>query len=142
MQHIQRTMLVATSSETAFQIVNNIKAYKDFLPHCGGSRILESGNNWLNAELKIKTKLMAIKLRTHNVWQTGDWIEISQLSGPFTTLSGRWQFEPLDEARCKVSLDMRFQLKVPLRMAVRTHLVEKVADEITQAFHEQINQHN
>lgn len=141
MQRIKRKMLVEAAPSVAFQIVNNIANYQDFLPRCSGSRILESGDNWLNAELKIEIRPMAVRLRTHNVWRVDDYIEISQLSGPFRTLVGRWAFEPQDDAHCNVSLDMRFQLKPPLSLAVGPGLIEQVVEQIITAFHEQIDKY-
>lgn len=139
MHHIQRQLLVKKVPLTAFQTVNSITAYQDFLPHCSGSRILESGDNWLNAELTIVMKPMAVKLCTHNVWREGDYIEFSQLSGPFSTLTGRWTFEPHGDGHCNVGLDISFQLKPPLNLAVRSYLIKRITGQVATAFHEQIN---
>ena len=53
MTHVQKSALVKFSAQQMFELVDDIESYPDFLPWCGGSRIISRTTNIVEAELHI-----------------------------------------------------------------------------------------
>lgn len=140
MQHLSRSVQVKASASQAFQLVNHIDGYKDFLPWCTGSRVLSSGKSWAHAELIVRFGVTRINFRTRNTWQPPHRLELKQTSGPFSEFQGLWQFTDIADNLCQITLDIEFKFKPLLRWLARKQLVEQTADEVLKAFCKRIQQ--
>lgn len=107
---IQKSALVKYSAQQMFDLVNDIEAYPQFLPWCGGSRILKREADFVEAELLIAKAGFHKSFSTRNQIDQGGRMTISLLNGPFTRLDGVWNFMPLREDACKISLDLEFEM--------------------------------
>ncbi|MDE4955421.1 SRPBCC family protein, partial [Francisella tularensis] len=70
--------------------------------------IFEQTETETKASLKIKSGFVKLDIGTHNTMVKNEHIHLNLMYGPFKSLTGEWKFEPIDEASCKVSLDMEF----------------------------------
>lgn len=140
MQHLSRSTRVKASADDAFQLVNKIEDYKNFLPFCTDSRVLASGKDWLRAELAVQLGPTDVKLRTYNSWQAPNNLHLKQISGPFSEFYGHWQFTDLEEGFCQARLKLSFSLKPPLRWLVKRQVLERLANDIMAVFYERIQQ--
>ena len=53
MPRITRSALVMFSAEQMFRLVNDVDAYPEFLPGCVGSRVHESGEDYMMASVDV-----------------------------------------------------------------------------------------
>ena len=93
-----------------YDLVCDIDAYPQFLPWCGGSRILKREDDVIEAELLIAKGGFKKAFSTRNRIENGTKMTISLLNGPFTSMEGEWNFTPLREDACKISLDLEFEM--------------------------------
>ena len=107
---IQKSALVKFSAQQMFDLVNDVEAYPQFLPWCGGSRILKREVDFFEAELLIAKAGFHKTFSTRNYTDQGGRMTISLLNGPFTRLEGVWNFMPLREDASKISLDLEFDM--------------------------------
>ncbi len=56
MTHIEKIVLVPHKAKSMYDLVNDIESYPDFLPWCGGARVLQREVNEMVAEIDIKFK--------------------------------------------------------------------------------------
>lgn len=106
---IHRTALVPFSAEAMYALVNDVPSYPQFLPWCRGAEVIESSATAMRARLELARGGVAKWFTTANSLTPGRSIAIALESGPFRELQGRWTFEPLGDAGCKVTLDMCFE---------------------------------
>ncbi|MSP27572.1 MAG: type II toxin-antitoxin system RatA family toxin [Methylococcales bacterium] len=107
---IHKSALVKFSAQQMFDLVNDIEAYPQFLPWCGGSRILKREADFVEAELLIAKAGFHKTFATRNCIDQGGSMTISLLNGPFSRLDGVWNFMPLREDASKISLDLEFEM--------------------------------
>ena len=131
--HIERSSLLPFSAAQMYQIVTDIEAYPSFLPWCGSARIqrqaaLNPDENEVEARLELAYRQLEFSFTTRNRNKHNSSVEIQLLEGPFSKLQGQWDFLPLAEVACKVSLTMSF--KFNQRVALTSALLNPVFEQI------------
>ncbi len=109
MSKVEKSALVPYSSEQMYALASDVPGYQNFLPWCGGSRFLEEGESENVGEVDIAFKGVKQSFATRNRLVAGESIDMSLVKGPFKQLKGRWGFQKLNEAACKVSLQVEFE---------------------------------
>lgn len=134
MYNINRTALVPYSAEKMFKLVNGVDDYKDFLPWCGGSKMLEESEHDSLASVTIAFKGVHKTFTTKNKLIRPSEINLALVDGPFSQLEGTWIFKPLDENACKLSLDLDFGFSNRLVGAVIGPVFKIIADSMIDSF--------
>ena len=135
MPRIQRSALVPYSAEEMFNLVTDVPKYGEFLPWCGGARILQQDGNEVTAQVDIDFKAVKQSFTTENVYDEGKQIIMALKEGPFSTLGGVWQFISLDEHACKIVFDLDFDFSNRLAGAVIGPVFSVIANGMVDAFH-------
>ena len=141
MESIEKSVLVRHSAARMFALVADIEAYPEFLPWCGGSRIVGRVGQQVTAEIEINFHGIRQGFTTVNEQHPDDRIDLRLVSGPFSKLDGSWQFTPLGDDACKVALALDYdfnnfllgKLVGPVFHQIATTMVEsfvKRADEV------------
>ena len=109
MPRITRSALVMFSAEQMFRLVNDVHAYPEFLPGCVGSRVHETGDDYLTAWVDVGKAGFAKTFAFRNLLEANRQIKMELVEGPFSKLAGWWTFTPLDVDACKVEFDLDFE---------------------------------
>lgn len=131
---IDKTALVMHSAERMFHIVNDVARYPEFLPWCTGADVQEEGEGQRKASLEISKGGMHHRLTTRNWVREPESIEISLADGPLKSLTGRWQFHPLNDDACKVTLTLEFEFSGSLSRMAFGPVFKYVANTMVDAF--------
>lgn len=134
MPQIEKSALVMYSTKEMFDLVNDVNAYPEFLPHCSGAKILSSSGQKMTASLEIAKAGMSKWFTTENQFSGEQEIAMKLVDGPFKFLTGRWQFTELDESACKVSLKLEFEFSSKLVELAFGHVFNEVAKNMVAAF--------
>lgn len=134
MTTIRRSALVAYSSQDMFALVNDVPSYSSFLPWCGGSRVLEDGLEEKVAEVDIAFKGVTQSFSTRNRLNEGRSIDMVLVDGPFRQLEGRWEFEPLSDNACKISLSVEFKFSSRVAEVAIGPLFSQITGSMVDAF--------
>ena len=110
MMTIKRSATVPYSAAQMYELVNDVDAYPEFLPWCKASQVLSRTADEVRATLHVSKAGIEKSFSTCNRLRPNKMIEISLLDGPFKHLHGFWRFQALDLKRCKVSIDLEFEL--------------------------------
>ena len=110
MTRIERSAVVGYTPRQMFELVNNIQDYPRFLTWCRTGRILAQADAWVEASLEIAWSGLRKSFTTRNTLHVPDRMDIRLVSGPFRRLEGHWQFQPVGETGCRVSLELEFEL--------------------------------
>lgn len=114
---IERSAYVNYSDQQMYDLVNDIKAYTEFLSGCNRVTMISATDSEIVASLEIKKGPIVQEFTTKNQLTPCSKIEMNLVDGPFKSLHGVWTFAPLAEGNCKVSLIMDFELTGVLKFA-------------------------
>ena len=96
MTAIRRSALVSYSAHEMFALVADIPSYPQFLPWCGGARIVSANEDEMIAAIDIAYSGVHKTFTTRNLHQKDKMIDIRLLDGPFSYLQGFWRFDALE----------------------------------------------
>lgn len=134
MPAISKSALVPYSPEQMFQIVDDVNAYPQFLPWCGGAQVLERNADEVRASVEIAHSGIHKSFTTLNRLQKGKMIEMQLVDGPFKHLHGFWRFDALGEEGCKVSLDLDYEFSNKLLGLAIGKVFSQIADSLVESF--------
>ncbi len=136
MPRIQRSALVPYTAQEMFNVVTDVPHYDEFLPWCGGARILQREGDEVIAQVDIAFKAVRQSFTTKNIYDEGKQITMRLEKGPFSSLSGVWQFIELDEHASKILFDLEFDFSNRLAGAVIGPVFSIIANGMVDAFHQ------
>jgi len=131
---VNRSALVPYSPRLAFETVDDIEAYSEFLPWCSESRVLDRTDSEVIATLVLSASGIDQAFTTQNRLTRYQNIELSLLDGPFSQLHGQWSFEPLGQDGCKMELVLSFEFSNPIVDRTFGRLFGGAADRLVSAF--------
>ena len=134
MPQVHKSVLIWYSPQEMYDLVTDVAAYPQFLPWCAASEVLEQSDEHMLAALTVAKGSISQRFLTRNALQLGRGIEMSLQEGPFTDLHGIWEFKPLGEKACKISLDLTFEYDGPLVKATLGPLFTQAANTLVDAF--------
>ncbi len=137
---VQKSALVKFSALQMFELVNNIEDYPKFLPWCSGSRIMKSGDDFVEAELIISKGGFNKSFSTRNKIDPAGVITVSLLDGPFSYLEGVWNFLPLREDASKISLDLEFEMSGKLASLAFGVVFNQICNTMVTSFTDRAKQ--
>ncbi|OGI40940.1 MAG: ubiquinone-binding protein [Candidatus Muproteobacteria bacterium RBG_16_64_10] len=140
MTRIQRSALVSYSAHEMFVLVADIASYPQFLPWCGGARVLSANEDEVIASIDIAYGGVHKAFTTRNLLQKDKMMELRLLEGPFSHLQGFWRFDPLDAQACRISFDLEFEISNKLLGVVLGKVFSTIAGEMVEGFHRRAQQ--
>jgi ribosome-associated toxin RatA of RatAB toxin-antitoxin module len=112
-----------------YDLVNDVRAYPEFLPWCRRATVTFANEHRIEATLEIGVRGVTHTFSTRNSLERPHRIRLELLEGPFRKLSGQWRFEPLDDGGCEVVLELDFEAAaVPLKF-----LFEMLFEELVRS---------
>ena len=110
MPTIHRSSRVRHTAEQMFDLVHDVESYPQFLHWCRGARVEERGDDFVLATLDIGISGIHKSFSTRNTFERPRRLDIELVSGPFRHLDGLWEFEPLPDGGCEVSISLTFEV--------------------------------
>ena len=134
MYSVSRSALVNHSAKQMFDLVNDVEGYKEFLPWCGGSEFVSRDDVEYVASITIAFKGIRKSFTTRNRTVKDARTDMSLVDGPFSDLTGFWEFRPLDEASSKIVLELEFGFSNRVVGAVVGPVFNAIADSMVDSF--------
>jgi ribosome-associated toxin RatA of RatAB toxin-antitoxin module len=114
MVSVKKTVLVPYGAAAMFELVDRVDLYSQFLPWCGGARVLEVHPDGKTARLDIDYHGVKAHFTTTNVNRAPESIVVTLKDGPFRHLHGEWRFHALAADACKVEFELAYEFATPL----------------------------
>lgn len=95
MSTVERSLLVPYSSAQMYALVADVESYPQFLPSCRAARVLKREGDQVCGEIDLDFKGIRQSFSTCNRMVPNERIDMELLDGPFSQLSGGWQFQDL-----------------------------------------------
>ena len=128
------------SSKEMFDLVNDVDAYPEFLPHCSDAKIISQQETCMTASLEISKAGIKKWFTTENTIVDEHTLTLRLVDGPFKALQGRWHFQVLDENACKVQLQLEFEFASKLIELAFGRVFNEVAKNMVNAFTQRAKQ--
>jgi ribosome-associated toxin RatA of RatAB toxin-antitoxin module len=114
MQRVTKSVLVPFAATRMFELVDRVEEYPQFLPWCGGTKVLEQSDGRKTARIDIDYHGVRAHFTTDNVNRPPESIVITLRDGPFRHLHGEWRFRALGDAGCKVEFELAYEFATQL----------------------------
>ena len=114
MQRVTKSVLVPYPATRMFELVDRVEEYPQFLPWCGGAKVLEQSGDRKTARIDIDYHGVRAHFTTDNVNRPPEAIVITLKDGPFRHLHGEWRFRALGESGCKVEFELAYEFATQL----------------------------
>jgi len=136
MHTVQRSVLVPYSCAQMFDLVADVEKYPEFMPWCGGASVLSRDENGMEASIIISFAGLKQAFTTRNEHHYPDLITLTLVDGPFSALTGRWEFQRLSDAACKVVYTMEYSFSNRALAMVVGPVFNRIATTFIDSFTE------
>lgn len=134
MAQISRSALVMFSCQQMFDLVNDIRAYPQFIPNCADAKQTDLSETEIEGSLLIQKAGLKKWFTTKNVLVGNKEVLLTLVDGPFKFLKGKWQFTELDAQACKVELHLEFEFSSKVVEMAFGKLFSQVTNNMVMAF--------
>ena len=134
MQRVMKSVLVPYPAARMFELVDRVEEYPQFLPWCGGAKIVEQSGDRKTARIDIDYHGVRAHFTTDNVNRPPESIVITLKDGPFRHLHGEWRFRPLGETGCKVEFELAYEFATQMLDKVIGPVFGHIARTFIDAF--------
>ncbi len=131
---VARSALVMHKAEEMFTLVNDVHRYPEFLPWCGGAEELIHTEHEVIATITIAFKGINKTFTTRNQLIGNEKMILTLVNGPFSTLSGVWEFTPLTTTASKIALNLEFDFSSKIAASIIGPVFKTIADSMIDSF--------
>ncbi len=131
---INKSVLVPYTARQMFELVADAQSYPEFLPGCRSVQFHERSAERIVATIELAKGKLKKSFTTENRLSPHEHIEVKLVKGPFHHLDGRWEFTPLGDEGCRVSLDLEFEFSSKLLAMSVAPVFHEVANKLVGAF--------
>jgi ribosome-associated toxin RatA of RatAB toxin-antitoxin module len=131
---VEKSVLVPYSAEQMFALVDDVAAYPQFLPWCGGASVSPQEGGTVYATIHINYHHIRHSFTTENVREAPRRIDITLKDGPFKHLDGNWRFIPLSDSACKIELQLHYEFSGMLLDKAFGPVFHYIANNFVDAF--------
>lgn len=133
MPRLERSALLRYPAPDMYALVSDIEAYPQFLPGCTAAVVEHREGSLLRARLGFRMKGLSDTFATENRHEPGR-IDMRLVDGPFRALLGGWDFLPITDRACKVTLQIDVDFGNRLLETTLAPLMDRAALEVMEAF--------
>lgn len=137
---IERSALLPYQPRQLFDLVNDIEAYPTFMDGCVGAQVLRRDDDIVEARLDLAKSGVSQSFTTRNRVVDARHISLELVEGPFDGFAGSWEFLPLGQAACKISLSLRFTVNNAVLGAAASRLFDSVTNNLVSAVEKRARQ--
>lgn len=126
--------------EECFDVVSDVKTYKDFVPWVKDSIIMKTvGSNYVEADLVVGFQLFNERYTSIVTMEKPKFVRAeSHQTQLFEKLVSEWRFSPArDPKHCWVTFMVEFEFKNSLYNQVSEMFMKDIVNNMTKAFDEQ-----
>ena len=133
MTTINRSALLPYRAQQLFDLVNDIEAYPRYMDGCVGAQVLRREEGLVEARLDLSKGGVSHSFATRNRMVDAEHISLELVEGPFDQFEGRWEFTPLGDLACKISLSLHFSANNAVLGAAAARLFDSVTNNLVAA---------
>ncbi len=143
MKQVDKSVLLWYSPHEIYSLVVDVESYPQFLPWCAKAEVLTRDETGLTARLHLAYGGLRHTFTTRNVHVPDTSVHIGLVDGPFSTLDGQWEFQPIavpgaeadaPPAACRIGFQLRYAFANAMLEAAISPVFDRIADTFVDAF--------
>jgi ribosome-associated toxin RatA of RatAB toxin-antitoxin module len=134
MHSVERSVLVHHSASQMFDLVADVEKYPQFMPWCGGATVSSRDDCGMQASITISLAGLKQTFTTRNTHHYPECIELELVDGPFSVLTGKWQFIALSEDACKILFTLNYSFSSRTLEALVGPIFNRIATSFIDSF--------
>ena len=144
-KHFEKKIVNFTAKQM-YELVADIDNYREFLPWCNDSKIIEITNidnekKTLIADLEIGYKDLVYTYRSNVLLNNQELtIKVDFIHGPFKNLDNSWIFKKIDDQSCEIEFFIDFELNVGVLNLLISKFFDKAFRKMVNSFENRANQ--
>ena len=144
-KHFEKKIVNFTAKQM-YELVADIDNYREFLPWCNDSKIIEITNidnekKTLIADLEIGYKDLVYTYRSNVLLNKQELtIKVDFIHGPFKNLDNSWIFKKIDDQSCEIEFFIDFELNVGVLNLLISKFFDKAFKKMVNSFENRANQ--
>ena len=144
-KHFEKKIVNFTAKQM-YELVADIDNYREFLPWCNDSKIIEVTNidnekKTLIADLEIGYKDLVYTYRSNVLLNNQKLtIKVDFVHGPFKNLDNSWIFKKIDDQSCEIEFFIDFELNVGVLNLLISKFFDKAFKKMVNSFENRANQ--
>ena len=144
-KHFEKKIVNFTAKQM-YELVADIDNYREFLPWCNDSKIIEVTNidnekKTLIADLEIGYKDLVYTYRSNVLLNNQELtIKVDFVHGPFKNLDNSWVFKKIDDQSCEIEFFIDFELSVGVLNLLISKFFDKAFKKMVNSFENRANQ--
>mgnify|MGYP001497459926 FL=1 len=144
-KHFEKKIVNFTAKQM-YELVADIDNYREFLPWCNDSKIIEITNidnekKTLIADLEIGYKDLVYTYRSNVLLNNQELtIKVDFVHGPFKNLDNSWIFKKIDDQSCEIEFFIDFELNVGVLNLLISKFFDKAFKKMVNSFENRANQ--
>ena len=131
---VEKSVLIEYSAAQMYALVEDVAAYPEFLPWCGGTEILKKEDGITRAAIIIDFRGIKQRFSTQNRASPAQLIEMTLVDGPFRQLDGSWRFKALGDDACKIEFRLHYEFSSKLLEKLVGPVFHFIASTLVDAF--------
>ena len=127
-----------------YNLIIDIEKYPEFIPWCGGARIISVEQNLLVADLIVSFKGINLKY-TSEVYIKNEIdkdgraiVKTKMVKGPFKFLESKWELKEVNKESTNVSFEIKFLLKSVLLEKILSPFFKNACSKILNSFNKHL----
>ncbi|MDC3143816.1 type II toxin-antitoxin system RatA family toxin [Pelagibacteraceae bacterium] len=143
-KHFEKKIVNFTAKQM-YELVADIDNYREFLPWCNDSKIIEVANidsekKTLIADLEIGYKDLVYTYRSNVLLNDQELtIKVDFVHGPFKNLDNSWIFKKIDDQSCEIEFFIDFELNVGVLNLLISKFFDKAFKKMVNSFENRAN---
>ena len=144
-KHFEKKIVNFTAKQM-YELVADIDNYREFLPWCNDSKVIEVTNinnekKTLIADLEIGYKDLVYTYRSNVLLNNQELtIKVDFVHGPFKNLDNSWIFKKIDDQSCEIEFFIDFELNVGVLNLLISKFFDKAFKKMVNSFENRANQ--
>ena len=144
-KHFEKKIVNFTAKQM-YELVADIDNYREFLPWCNDSKIIEVTNidnekKTLIADLEIGYKDLVYTYRSNVLLNNQELtIKVDFVHGPFKNLDNSWIFKKIDDQSCEIEFFIDFELNVGVLNLLISKFFDKAFKKMVNSFENRANE--
>jgi ribosome-associated toxin RatA of RatAB toxin-antitoxin module len=131
---VRKSMLVAYSAESMFDLIEAAEHYPAFLPWCAGATILARDESVVIAKVSVDYHGLRLNFTTRNPKRRPESMAITLEQGPFRRFEGHWRLTPLAASACKIEFALAYEFDGAIARTLAGPVFARIADTLIDAF--------
>lgn len=137
---IRETRRLPYSAEQMFDLVADVKRYREFLPWVIATRIRSDSETEMVADMVVGFKSIRETFTSRVTKDRPNEIAVHYVDGPLSDLDNVWTFRAIDETSCEIDFFVDFEFKNRVFQALAGQYFDRAFRKMVAAFEARANE--